>query len=95
MGLKTVLGEEKKGFLRTESSFLALSSPLAALPGRTRAAAVIDWLCVCTCGFLLPRGRGEILLSARSDIYEQKRLITMISRFCPLWWLLELQSSLL
>ena len=38
------------------------------VPGRTRAAAVIEWLRVCTSGFFLLRGRGEILLAARSDI---------------------------
>jgi hypothetical protein len=40
----------------------------SALPGRTRAAAVIEWLRVCTSGFFLLRGRGEILLAARSAI---------------------------
>ena len=51
------------------------------MPGRTRVAAVIDWLRVGTSVFFLLWGRGEILLTARSGIYEQKRLISIINRF--------------
>ena len=60
---KPFWGKKKKPFL---GCLGALFGP--ALPGRTRAAAVIEWLRVCTSGFFLLRGRGEILLAARSAI---------------------------
>ena len=41
-----------------------------------------DRIAVCLhFGFFLLRGCGEILLTARSDIHEQKRLISIINRF--------------
>jgi len=67
LGLKTVLGEEKKTLFGVPWCPFRAS----ALPGRTRAAAVIEWLRVCTCGFFLLRGRGETLLNARSDIRDK------------------------
>ena len=59
-----------KPFWEKKTFFCALNAAFwpFRVPGRTRAAAVIEWLRVCTSGFFLLRGRGEILLAARSDI---------------------------
>ena len=63
-------GPQNRSWRRKKNLFGVPWCPFraSALPGRTRAAAVIEWLRVCTCGFFLLRGRGETLLTARSDI---------------------------
>ena len=63
-------GPQNRSGGRKKTLFCALHADFCPfrVPGRTRAAAVIEWLRVCTSGFFLLRGRGEILLAARSDI---------------------------
>ena len=63
-------GPQNRSGGRIKTLFCALNAAFwpFRVPGRTRAAAVIEWLRVCTSGFFLLRGRGEILLAARSAI---------------------------
>ena len=83
-------GRKKGGFCALKAAFW-----LYRVPGRTRVAAVIDWLRVCTLGFFSTAGTRRDPANCKIRHLGTKTIDIIYQSFCPLWWLLEPRSWLL